>query len=66
MSAQASDLKGSVVDKLVYDRHTEWEADLPLGNDAALWDYLTSPDQWTRLSLLAYCLSFGIMRSMRR
>ena len=60
MSAQASDLKDSVVAKLVDDRHAEWEADLPLGNDAALWDYLTSLDQGSRLSLLAHCLSFGI------
>jgi len=60
MSAQGSDLKDSVVAKLVDDRHAEWEADLPLGNDAALWDYLTSLDQGSRLSLLAHCLSFGI------
>ena len=60
MSAQASDLKDSVVAKLVDDRHAEWEADLPLGDDAALWDYLTSLDQRSRLSLLAHCLSFGV------
>ncbi|WP_425101000.1 ParB/RepB/Spo0J family partition protein [Tropicibacter sp. S64] len=60
MSAQASDLKDSVVAKLVDDRHAEWEADLPLGDDAALWDYLTALDQGSRLSLLAHCLSFGI------
>jgi ParB family chromosome partitioning protein len=60
MSAQASDLKDSVVAKLVDDRHAEWEADLPLGDDVALWDYLASLDQVSRLSLLAHCLSFGI------
>ncbi|WP_146592488.1 ParB/RepB/Spo0J family partition protein [Puniceibacterium confluentis] len=60
MSAQAGDLKDSVVAKLVDDRHAEWEADLPLGDDAALWDYLASLDQASRLSLLAHCLSFGI------
>ncbi len=60
MSAQASDLKDSVVAKLVDERHAEWEADLPLGDDAALWDYLTALDQGSRLSLLAHCLSFGI------
>jgi ParB family chromosome partitioning protein len=38
MSAQASDLKDSVVAKLVDDFHAEWEADLPLGDDAALRD----------------------------
>ncbi len=60
MSAQASDLKDSVVAKLIDDRHAEWEADLPLGDDAALWDYLTMLDQGSRLALLAHCLSFGI------
>ena len=60
MSAQASDLKDSVVAKMVDDRHAEWEAELPLGDDAGLWDYLASLDQASRLSLLAHCLSFGI------
>lgn len=46
--------------KLVDHRHTEWEADLPLGDDTALWDYPTSLDQGSRLSLLAHCLSFGV------
>lgn len=60
MSAQAPDLKDSVVAKLVDERHAEWEADLPLGDDAALWDYLTVLDQGSRLALLAHCLSFGV------
>ena len=60
MSAQAPDLKDSPVAKAVDDRHAAWEADLPLGNDAVLWDYLTALDQGSRLSLLAHCLSFGI------
>jgi ParB family transcriptional regulator, chromosome partitioning protein len=60
MSAQASDLKDSVVAKLVDERHAAWDADLPLGDDAALWDYLTVLDQGSRLALLAHCLSFGI------
>jgi ParB family transcriptional regulator, chromosome partitioning protein len=60
MSAQAPDLKDSVVAKLVDERHAAWEADLPLGDDAALWDYLTVLDQSSRLALLAHCLSFGI------
>jgi ParB family chromosome partitioning protein len=45
MSAQASDLKDNAVAKAVDDRHAAWEADLPLGDDAALWDYLTVLDQ---------------------
>ncbi|PZQ96077.1 MAG: DNA-binding protein [Cereibacter sphaeroides] len=60
MSAQAPDLKDSVVAKLVDERHAAWEAVLPLGDDAALWDYLTVLDQESRLVLLAHCLSFGI------
>ncbi len=60
MSAQAPDLKDSPVAKAVDARHAAWEADLPLGDDAVLWDYLTTLDQGSRLSLLAHCLSFGI------
>jgi ParB family chromosome partitioning protein len=60
MSAQAPDLKDSPVATAVDARHAAWEADLPLGDDAVLWDYLTALDQGSRLSLLAHCLSFGI------
>jgi ParB family chromosome partitioning protein len=60
MSAQAPDLKDSVVAKLVDERHAAWESDLPLGDDAALWDYLSVLDEGSRLALLAHCLSFGI------
>ena len=60
MSAQSSDLKDSAVAKAVDARHAAWEADLPLGDDAALWDFLSGLDQTSRLSLLAHCLSFGI------
>jgi ParB family chromosome partitioning protein len=60
MTAQAPDLKDSVVAKLVDERHAVWEADLPHGDDNALWDYLMVLDQGSRLALLAHCLSFGI------
>jgi ParB family transcriptional regulator, chromosome partitioning protein len=60
MSAQAPDLKDSVAAKLVDERHAAWDSDLPVGDDAALWDYLTVLDQGSRLTLLAHCLSFGI------
>jgi ParB family chromosome partitioning protein len=60
MSAQAPDLKDSPVAKAVDDRHSAWEADLPLGDDAVLWDYLSALDQASRLALLAHCLSFGL------
>jgi len=60
LPAQAPDLKDSAVARAVDDRHAAWEADLPLGDEAALWDYLTVLDQGSRLSLLAHCLSFGV------
>jgi ParB family transcriptional regulator, chromosome partitioning protein len=60
LSAQSPELKDSAVAKAVDARHAVWEDDLPLGGDAALWDYLSALDQGSRLSLLAHCLSFGI------
>lgn len=60
MSAQSPELKDSAVAKSVDARHAAWEGDLPLGDDAALWDYLSALDQGSRLALLAHCLSFGI------
>ena len=60
MSAQAADLKDSPVARAVDDRHAAWEADLPLGDDAVLWDYLSALDPASRLALLAHCVSFGI------
>ncbi len=60
MAAQSAELKDSTVAKSVDARHAAWEEDLPLGDDAALWDYLTVLDQGSRLALLAHCLSFGI------
>ena len=61
MSAEANDLKDSVVAKLVGERHAEWEADLLLGDDAALWDYLSVLDQGSRLALLAHCFSVNAL-----
>ncbi|TQM90107.1 ParB/RepB/Spo0J family partition protein [Roseinatronobacter monicus] len=60
LPAQAPDLKDSAVALAVDDRHAAWEADLPLGDEGVLWDYLSVLDQSNRLSLLAHCLSFGI------
>ena len=60
MSAQSPELKDSAVAKSVDARHAAWEEDLPLGDDASLWDYLSALDQGSRLALLAHCLSFGI------
>lgn len=44
MSAQVPDLKDSIVAKLVDERHAACKADLPLGDDATLWHYLTVLD----------------------
>ena len=63
MAAQSPELKDSAVAKSVDARHAAWEEDLPLGDDAALWDYLSALDQGSRLALLAHCLSFGINAS---
>ena len=41
MSAQEADLKDSVMAKAVDERHAVWEADVPIGDAAALCDYLT-------------------------
>ena len=60
MAAQSPELKDSAVAKSVDARHAAWEEDLPLGDDASLWDYLSALDQGSRLALLAHCLSFGI------
>ena len=60
MAAQSPELKDSAVAKSVDARHAAWEEDLPLGDDEALWDYLSALDQGSRLALLAHCLSFGI------
>lgn len=60
MSAQARDLNNSPVAQAVDERHAAGEAGLPLGDDAAFWDYLTKRDQASRLSLLAHWLSFSI------
>ena len=60
MAAQAPDLKDSAVAQAIDERHAAWEADLPLGDDAALWDHLSALDAASRLSLLAHCLSHGV------
>ncbi|MBN8633254.1 MAG: ParB N-terminal domain-containing protein [Rhodobacterales bacterium] len=60
MTAQAPELKDSAVAKAIDARHAAWEAELPLGDDTALWERLSALDQASRLALLAHCLSFGV------
>jgi ParB family transcriptional regulator, chromosome partitioning protein len=60
MTAQAPELKDSAVAEAIDARHAAWEAELPLGDDTALWERLSTLDQARRLALLAHCLSFGV------
>jgi len=45
--------------KSVADRHAAWKADMP-ADDQALWDWLATLDDASRLALLAHCTSFGV------
>ncbi|ALA17789.1 MULTISPECIES: ParB/RepB/Spo0J family partition protein [unclassified Chelatococcus] len=57
---QADDLKDSASAKSVDDRQEAWKADLPLGDDDALWERLDDLDDASRMALLAHCVSFGV------
>ena len=58
--AQAADLKDSPSARALDERQKSWAADLPVGDDQALWDWLDALDLDSRLALLAYCVSFGV------
>ncbi len=58
--AQADDLKDSPSARAVDERQKAWAADLPLGDDQALWDRIDTLDEASRSALLAHCLSFGV------
>jgi len=58
--AQADDLKDSASARSVDERQKAWAADLPLGDDQALWDRLDGLDEASRSALLAHCVSFGV------
>ncbi len=58
--AQADGLKDSASAKAIDERQKSWAADLPLGDDQALWDRLNRLDGGSRSALLAHCLSFGV------
>ncbi len=59
-AAQADDLKDSASAKAIDERQKAWAADLPLGDDQALWDWLDVLDEASRSALLAHCVSFGV------
>ena len=58
--AQAADLKDSGSAQSVDERQKAWTADMPVGDDQALWDWLDTLDQASRLALLAHCVSYGV------
>ena len=59
LPGQTPDLKESVSAKSIADRHTAWKADVPT-DEQALWDWLATLDDASRLALLARCTSFGV------
>ncbi|MYZ47888.1 ParB/RepB/Spo0J family partition protein [Propylenella binzhouense] len=58
--AQAADLKDSPSARSVDERQKAWAADMPVGDDQALWDWLDALDEASRLALLAHCVSYGV------
>ncbi len=56
---QAPDLKDSAAAKAIAERQAAWEADMPDG-EPALWDWLASLDDASRMALLAHCVSYGV------
>jgi ParB family chromosome partitioning protein len=59
LPGQTPDLKESGYAKSIADRQAAWQADMPT-HEQALWDWLTTLDDASRLALLAHCVSFGI------
>jgi ParB family chromosome partitioning protein len=56
---QGKDLGETSYAKSIAQRHEDWKADLPADEDA-LWDWLATLDDASRLALLAHCVSYGI------
>lgn len=52
-------LKDSSSARAVQERHEGWAGDIP-SDDGALWDWLASLDDTSRMTLLAHCVSYGI------
>jgi ParB family transcriptional regulator, chromosome partitioning protein len=59
LPGQTPDLNESASAKSVADRHAAWKADMPT-DEQALWDWLATLDDASRLTLLAHCTSFGV------
>lgn len=56
---QAPDLKESPSAKATAERHAAWKHDMPEDEDA-LWNWLDSLDEASRMALLAHCVSLGV------
>ncbi|MBN8998003.1 MAG: ParB/RepB/Spo0J family partition protein [Rhizobiales bacterium] len=56
---QSDELKDSASAKSVADRHGRWGDHVPADDDA-LWDWLTTLEEESRMSLLAHCVSYGV------
>ena len=56
---QGKDLGETSYAKSIAQRHEDWKADLP-ADENALWDWLATLDDASRLALLAHCVSYGI------
>src|SRR6185437_16377811 len=55
LSVQAPELKESASAKSIAARHDAWKADVP-ADEAALWHWLGTLDDASRLALLAHCI----------
>ena len=52
-------LKDSPPARAVHERHEAWASDIPAEDDA-LWDWLVTLDDASRMALLAHCVSYGV------
>jgi len=59
LGLQPAELKDSVSQAAIVERHEGWKADMPQDEDA-LWDWISGLDEASRLALLAHCVSFGV------
>jgi ParB family chromosome partitioning protein len=59
LGLQPAELKDSVSQAAIVERHEGWKADMPEDEDA-LWDWISGLDEASRLALLAHCVSFGV------
>lgn len=56
---QDETLKDSPSARAVQERHEAWAGDIP-ADGGALWDWLATLDDTSRMALLAHCVSYGV------